>query len=175
MERTIILGVFKDEHDILEAVKATRESGYDIYDVYTPYAVHGLDKAMGLKPSKLTYVCFFFALLGLLTAIIAQFWIGSIDWPLNVGGKPFNSLPAYLPVAFELTVLFGGLGVVFVMLVLNRLYPGKKERIVHPRVTDDRFVLALEVRDAVTDENTVKSLWEKYSVEQVQQIMEAAS
>ncbi len=175
MERKIILGIFKDEQDILGAVKATRDSGYDIYDVYTPYAVHGLDKAMGLKPSKLTYVCFFFALLGLLTAIIAQFWIGSIDWPLNVGGKPFNSLPAYLPVAFELTVLFGGLGVVFVMLARTRLFPGKKERVVHPRITDDRFVLALEVRDAVTEEATVKSLWDKYSVEEIQQIWEAAS
>ncbi len=167
MERTILLGVFKDEHDILGATKATREAGYHIYDVYTPYAVHGLDRAMGLKPSRLTYVCFLFALMGLLTAIIAQFWIGSIDWPLNVGGKPFNSLPAYLPVAFELTVLFGGLGVVIVMLMRTRLYPGKERRPVHPGVTDNRFVLALEVRDAVTDEDTMKSLWEKYSVEDV--------
>lgn len=175
MEKSIILGVFKNEHDILGAVRATRNSGYDIYDVYTPYAVHGLDKAMGLRPSKLTYVCFFFALLGLLTAIVAQYWIGSIDWPLNVGGKPFNSLPAYLPVAFELTVLFGGLGVVFVMFFRTRLYPGKETWSVHPRVTDDRFVLALEVKDAVTNENTMRSLWEKYSVQEVQQITEASS
>jgi len=172
MDRPFIIGVFTNEHDILGAVKETRASGYNIYDVYTPYAVHGLDEAMGLKPSRLTYVCFLFALLGLLTAIITQFWIGSIDWPLNVGGKPFNSLPAYLPVAFELTVLFGGLGVVFVMLLRTKLYPGKRERSIHPRVTDNRFVLVLEVSDAVTDENVVRPLWENYSVEEVKRIVE---
>ncbi|NOY06433.1 MAG: DUF3341 domain-containing protein [Chlorobi bacterium] len=174
MDRPFIIGVFTNEHDILGAVKETRSSGYDIYDVFTPYAVHGLDEAMGLKPSRLTYVCFLFALLGLLTAIITQFWIGSIDWPLNVGGKPFNSLPAYLPVAFELTVLFGGLGVVFVMLLRSRLYPGKKELSFHPRVSDDRFVLVIEVSDAVMDEDVVRPLWENYSVEEVKRIVEMA-
>jgi len=173
MDRSLILGIFKSEDDILKATEATRRSGYSIYDVYTPYAVHGLDSTMGLRSSRLTYVCFLFAVFGLATAIFIQYWIHSIDWPLNVGGKPFNSLPAYLPVTFELTVLFGGLGVVFTMLFRTRLYPGKRAKLVHEKITDNRFVIALEVKDTSLDETTLKKFWEKYKVIEVKQLPEA--
>ena len=173
MDRSLILGIFESEEDILEATKATRQSGYEIYDIYTPYAVHGLDHAMGLRSSRLTYVCFLFAVLGLVSAILMQYWIHSIDWPLNVGGKPFNALPAYLPVTFELTVLLGGLGVVFTMFFRTRLFPGKRARLVHDGVTDHRFVLALEARDATMDEATLKKFWDRFHVIEVRQLSEA--
>ena len=164
METQLFLGIFTDEHDVVNATRASREAGYTIHDVYTPYAVHGLESAMGLKPSRLTYVCLLFALAGLTLGVFAQFWIGSINWPLNVGGKPFNSLPAYLPVIFELTVLIGGLGVVFSMLFRTRLFPGKKESLPDLRVTNDRFVVALEKRDASFDSETVRRLWQKFNL-----------
>ncbi len=172
--RPLFLGVFADEHAILAATEATRRAGYKIHDIYTPYAVHGLDEAMGLRRSRLTWVCFLFAFLGFAVALGAQYWIGAIDWPLNVGGKPFNSLPAYLPVMFELTVLFGGLGVVFTMLVRTRLYPGKTEQLVRPRVTDDRFVLAVEETDAAFDEETVAYLWRSFGLVDTQRLSEAS-
>lgn len=167
MDRHLLLGVFKDEENLLNATRVTRESGFVIHDVFTPYAVHGLDEAMGLRPSRLTYVCFFFALLGVGAAVYLQFWIGSIDWPLNVGGKPFNSFPAYLPVAFEITVLFAGLGVVFSMFIRNRIFPGKTARLIHHAVTDDRFVLALEAHDASFNLAGLEMIWKAHGVEEI--------
>ncbi len=150
--------VFKDEDDLLKVTRQVRDSGYSIYDIYTPYAVHGLDDAMGLKPSKLSYLCFGFAFLGLIVAILSQYWIGSIDWPINVGGKPFNSLPAYLPVTFELTVLFGGVGIFFAFLFKARLRPGKTAKLVNPHSTDYYFILTIEIKDSSFDSETVLGL-----------------
>ncbi len=123
MSKPLFLGIFENEEDVVQATRATRELGYQIYDVYTPYAVHGLDDAMGIRPSRLTWICLGFASAGFLLATLAQFWIGAIDWPLNVGGRPFNSLPAYLPIMFEMTILVGGVGVTLAMLIRTRLYP----------------------------------------------------
>jgi len=167
---TLFIGKFEREEDILGAAEATREHGYAIHEAYTPYAVHGLDEAMGLQKNWLPWVCLGFALLGLGFALWFQYWIGAIDWPLNVGGRPFNSLPAYLPVTFELLVLFSGIGVVVTMLVRNRLYPGKKEQLVDPRVTNDRFVLAVRERDASFNPDELRDLWEKYQVEEVKEM-----
>lgn len=175
MNRPIFIGIFADEHDIVEATDATRRAGYQIHDVYTPYAVHGLDKAMGLRNSRLTWVCFAFAFVGFALALIVQYWIGAIDWPLNVGGKPFNSLPAYLPVMFELTVLFGGLGVLATLFVRTKLAPGKVKWQPYQRITDDRFVLAVEETDAAFDEGEVHRLWQSFGVLETQTFSEGAS
>jgi len=175
MDRRYFLGVFDDENNVVEATRLTRESGYDIHDVYTPYAVHGLPEAMGLKRSRLTWVCLAFAFLGCAAALIAQFWIAGVDWPVNVGGRPFNSLPAYLPVLFECIVLFGGLGVLFTLLVRARLFPGKREQLFDPGITDDRFVLAVEEKDAGFDIAAITRLWERYHVLETRQLPEAAA
>ena len=164
MGKHLHFGVFGNEDDIVTATRATRAAGYTIHDIYTPYAVHGLEDAMGLRASRLTWVCFAFAAFGLALGVFAQFWIGSIDWPLNVGGKPFNSLPAYLPVIFELTVLIGGLGVVFAMLVRSKLYPGKREVIPDIGVTNDKFIIALEQKDSSFDAAAVERLWQQHNV-----------
>src|SRR5260370_20334631 len=112
MGERILVGSFANEEDILEAVRAARARGFRIADVYTPYAVHGLDQAMGLRPSRLPWACFAFGLLGVASALGFQFWTMAIDWPLHVRGQPWNSLPAYVPIAFECMVLGAGLGVV---------------------------------------------------------------
>ncbi|MFQ5627576.1 MAG: DUF3341 domain-containing protein [bacterium] len=171
MSKQFFLGIFEHEEDILDATRATRAAGHAIHDAYTPYAVHGLDEAMGLKSSRLTYACLAFAVFGLALGVFAQFWIGAIDWPVNVGGKPFNSLPAYLPVIFELTVLIGGLGVVFALFVRTRLFPGKKEQLVHPGVTNDRFVLALEERDASFNAQGIERLWRQFGLVEAKRVL----
>ena len=172
MDQNLLLGTFSSEDDIIKVTQASREAGFTIHDVYTPYAVHGLDKAMGLKPSWLTFACFTFAFAGLLIGLVAQFWIGSIDWPVNVGGKPFNSLPAYLPVMFELMVLIGGLGVVFTMFVVTKLYPGKVSKSIHPGVTNNRFALAIEKKDSSFDEAKIKKLWADHNVLEMEYLSE---
>ncbi|MCC7430248.1 DUF3341 domain-containing protein [bacterium] len=175
MDSQLFLGVFSNEHDILEATKATKNAGYTIYDVYTPYAVHGLENAMGLKPSRLTYVCLLFGVLGLSLGVFIQFWVGSIDWPINVGGKPFNSLPAYLPVIFELTVLIAGLGVVFTMFVRTKLRPGRKNFMPDLRITNDKFVIVLEKKDTSFNFDSVQNLWGNFNVLETRKVEEVTN
>jgi hypothetical protein len=142
--RHVFVGSFATEKEILEATRGARERGLRIVDVYTPYAVHGLDKAMGLSPSRLSWVCFALGLFGVFCAFGMQYWTMAIDWPINVGGKPWNSWPAYVPVAFECMVLCAGLGVVLAFFFRCRLYPGKEPKPIFQSATDDRFVLVLE-------------------------------
>jgi len=164
MHQQLFVGIFAKEEHIIAATRATLEAGYSIHDVFAPYAVHGLSEAMGLKPSRLTWVCLAFAVTGLLLATSAQFWVGAVDWPLNVGGKPVNSLPAYLPVMFELTVLLGGLGVVFTLFARTKLYPGKVEWLPDAGVTNNRFVIALEAGEASFDIVLVERLWRQFGL-----------
>jgi hypothetical protein len=138
-----LTGVFDSEKRVLAATVECRRAGFEIDDVYSPYPIHGIDQAMGLRPSRLTYVCLALALLGAALMLWLQIWTSAISWPTNIGGKPLNSLPAFIPVTFEAAVLFGALGTVLVMLIRSRLFPGAKPNLPAAGVTDDRFVLAL--------------------------------
>lgn len=158
MSRRLLYGIFESEDDILGATRTVREFGYEIVDVYTPYAVHGLDRAMGLRPSRLTWACMLSGLTGLTIAIALQYWTSAVSWPIDVGGKPWNSWPAFVPVSFELTVLLAGFGSVFALFGVTRLYPGKKVKLTHPRVTNDRFVLVLVESSAAFDLGAIKTL-----------------
>ena len=159
----IFVGWFDDEHAIVAATAAAREQGLSIQDVYSPFALHGIDEAMGLRRSRLPYICFGAGVLGLSFGAWLQYHASVVSWPLNVGGKPFNSAPAFLPVAFELTVLFAALVTVAALLVRARLFP----RVGPPasllaRVTDDRFALALEVADERWNEARARSICEAH-------------
>jgi mono/diheme cytochrome c family protein len=111
--------------------------------------VHGLDQALGWLPSRLTAACLTCGVVGVLVAVWFQFWTSAVDWPLNVGGRPWNSWPAFVPVIFEMMVLLAGFGVVFAFLAVSRLFPGKQAVIPCPGVTHDRFVLVIDNRAAV--------------------------
>ena len=105
-----VVAVFEREEDLLSAVRAFRDLGLEIEDAFTPYAVHGLDEAAGVPHTRLGKIC---ALLGLSAAALALFfqnWVAAVDWPLNIGGKPFSSIPAFIPVTFEVGVLVAGIG-----------------------------------------------------------------
>lgn len=154
----LFVAYFDDEQAILGATRDAREQGFTIHDVFTPYAVHGMDEAMGLRRSRLTWVCFGAGLVGLVFAAFFQYWASAINWPLNVGGKPHNSFPAYVPVSFELMVLFAGLATVAALFIRARLRPLKREKILLPRVTDDRFALALETQGSHFDERAARAL-----------------
>lgn len=158
MSRRVLLGVFEDEHDILGATNAAREKGLKIVDVYAPYAVHGLDKAMGLQPSRLPVVCLVLGLLGAAFKVWFEFWTTASAWPINVGGKPWDSLPAFVPVTFEVMVLFAGVSTVIAFLFVCRLIPGRKAVLPDRGVTDNRFVLVLEETDAAFDVPKVRQL-----------------
>ncbi|MFZ4512040.1 MAG: quinol:electron acceptor oxidoreductase subunit ActD [Geothrix sp.] len=137
---------FTDPLLLLEAVKRLRLEGFRVIDTYSPFPVHGMDEAIGLKPSRLPRACLGFGLLGLATALGVQIWTSAYDYPLIVGGKPLVSLPAFIPVAFELTVLMAGLGVVGSLFIAAGMRPRFKVPDLHPGVNDDRFVVAAEIQ-----------------------------
>ena len=172
MSQRILLGVFTSEQDIVGVTCAAREKGLKVLDVYTPYAVHGLEAAMGLRRSRLPWVCFIAAAVGAVLKLWFEFWTTMVDWPVNVGGKPWNSLPAFVPVTFEVMVLSAGIATVLAFLLIARLFPGRKADLPHPRVTDNRFVLALEEADAAFDPARVRRLFAKYNVVAVEERLE---
>lgn len=159
MSRRVIVGVFERETDVVAATQASRARGYVIEDVYTPYAVHGLDRAMGLEPSWLPWVCLAFGASGAVFAVWLQFWTTAVAWPMNVGGRPWNSLPAFVPVIFELMVLSAGVGTVLVFFVARGLGPGKRAAPIDVRATNDRFILVLD-GEGPSDIRDVRSLLE---------------
>lgn len=158
---------FEDAHDFVEAAAAVRQRGCEIANAYAPYAVHGLDDALGIRPSRLPIACFLYGLAGFTGALLFQFWTTAVDWPINVGGKPWNSVLAFVPVIFELTVLCAGVGAAVTLLAVSRLFPGRDggrggEPIPSWRTTDDRFALVLLERHASADRAQVLELLRRH-------------
>ncbi|UAY52170.1 DUF3341 domain-containing protein [Ferruginibacter albus] len=149
--KKFVVGSFDDEKVLFPAVKNARKSGYKIHDVYTPFAVHGLDHAMGLRETSLHTAGFFYAITGTTTALSGISWILAKDWPLNIGGKPHFSLPAWIPITFELTVLFSAVGMVLTFCYLCQIAPFVKKHVFSSRATDDAFVMVIECTDKTND------------------------
>jgi len=143
MTHRLLIGVFTGEDQILKATRTARERGFSIQDVYTPFPVHGMDDAMGLKKNILPRLCFLFGATGLAAALLFQWWVSTYNWPMNIGGKTFSASPALIPIAFEFTVLCAGLGTVASLFFLRNMYPGKKPAFAELGATNDRFLLAL--------------------------------
>ncbi len=167
MSGRVMVGIFQDESDILSVTRKVREQGYTILDIYAPYAVHGLDKAMGLPPSRLPWICFLLGLSGAAAKVWFEYWTTATDWPVNVGGKPWNSLPAFVPITFEVMVLFAGISTVFAFFLVSRLFPGRQSASVIPGVTNDRFALVLEETDAAFEPVQVRRLLEQHGAIEV--------
>lgn len=148
---------------VYHACEKVRDAGYTIWDAHTPFPVHGLDKAMGLKPSILPWIIFAMGMTGMTIGITLQYWTSAVDYPTIIAGKPLFSWQAFVPVTFELTILLSAFGAVFGMLGLNKL-----PQLYHPlfnlpafsKVTDDRFFIAIEVDDPNYDENRTRKLLE---------------
>lgn len=164
MSRRLLVSVFGNEQDIVGATKTARKHGYEVMDVYTPFAVHGLDTAQGIKPTRLALVCFALGLTGAVAKLGFQIWTSAWDWPVNVGGKPLISIPAFVPVTFEVMVLFAGVGTVLTFLLRSKLLPGRKPTVSYEGVTDDKFVLVLAQNDATFDVRRVKEMFAPFSL-----------
>lgn len=149
---------YDDEAVLFPAVKKVRHSGYKLHDVYTPFPVHGLDVELGHKTTDLHIAGFCYGLTGTATALGFMGWIFTSDWSINYGGKPFFSLPAFIPITFELTVLFAAVGMVLTYCYLNQIMPGVKKHVFHPRQTDDYFVVAIELTDPSSELEVVDFL-----------------
>ncbi len=154
---------FDAADDLLAATRAARRQGLTVVDAHTPHPVHGLDKAMGLRRSRLPFVTLACGAAGAALALRFQYWTSSSDWPLDVGGKPFDSLPAFVPVAFEVMVLLAGLGTAGALLVRSRLRPGGSGIPAPEGCTDDRYVLIVRRHDASASDAAIDELWSRHA------------
>lgn len=161
---------FTTSADVLKAAKSAAAKFKDV-ESYTPFPIHGMDEALGLKPSIVPWATFFGGLTGFCVALHMQVWTSAFDWPINVGGKPMISGPAFIPILFELTVLLGGLSTAGFMFFLNGL-PSMKPNAFDPRITDDRFALYIPFASQKASAAEVESFLKGLGAEKVTLVSE---
>jgi len=159
MASTVFRALYDDDDILMNAVKKLRSEKYHIEEVYTPFPVHGLDKAMGLADTKIAITSFLYGCLGLTVAITMMNYIMIEDWPQDIGGKPsfsyLENMPAFVPIMFELTVFFAAHLMVITFYLRSKMWPFKKAENPDVRTTDDRFLVEVSVGD---DEEALKEL-----------------
>ena len=165
-----LMAEFLTSKQLLEATKAAHAAGYRKMDAYAPMPVEGLSEALGMPHTKINYLIGAAGVTGTIVAFALQYWVSVIVYPLNVGGKPLASWPAWIIVAFELTILFAGIGCLVFMLGANKL-----PQPYHPvfnverfaRASQDRFFLCIEADDPMFDETATRAFLETLSPEEV--------
>ena len=145
MANKMMLGVYDDPTTVFSVTEKLVKDGYDVHDVYTPFAVHNLDKVIGVKRTRLSRAAFAFGMTGLVSAVTLQSYASYFDWQMNVGGKPSLHIPTYIPITFELSILFTAFGMVGCFFAVSRMFFGRNTDVMDIRVTDDRFVIAVNV------------------------------
>ncbi|SFZ90747.1 quinol:cytochrome c oxidoreductase membrane protein [Flaviramulus basaltis] len=147
----VIHAIYTDDDVLMSAVKKVKAERYHIEEIYTPFPVHGLDKAMGLAPTRIAITAFMYGLVGLTVAILMMNFIMIEDWPQDIGGKPsfsyIENMPAFVPIMFELTVFFAAHLMVITFYLRSRMWPFKNAENPDPRTTDDHFLMEIAVND----------------------------
>ncbi len=157
-----VVGLWDHEEVYLHAIEHIRAKGIEIYDSLTPFPVHGLEDALGYKESRLHTAGFYFGATGLILSLTFMTWVMTTNYPINFGGKPNWAVPSFIPIAFELTVLFSAWGMTLTYLVRNKLWPGRIPRIYDKRTTDDRFALVFDAEKISAQQiSDIKSLCTK--------------
>ncbi|MCP3977906.1 MAG: DUF3341 domain-containing protein [bacterium] len=150
-----LLAEFNTPGELMHAAEGVRDAGFKNWDCYSPFPVHGLDRAMGLRDTRLPWVVLIAGITGTTVAVLMQWWMNAVDYKLIIGGKPFFSLPSNIPVAFEVTILFAAISAFASMFLFNNL-----PKLYHPvfrskrfkRVTTDGFFISIEKNDPRFDE-----------------------
>lgn len=168
-----LLAEFSTVDDILTAAEKVRDAGFTHWDVHTPFPIHGMDKAMGIRRTILPWISMSFGMTGTTVGLLMQWWMNAVDYPYLISGKPLFSLPANIPVIFELTVLFGALSTVVGVMMLNGL-----PRLYHPlitserflKVTDNKFFITIEASDPKFSRNGTKDFLNSLGSEAVEEV-----
>ena len=151
MANKFLHAIYDDDDKLLDAVKFLKKEGVYIEDVFTPFPVHGLDKALGLEPTRISIAGFIYGCIGFAFAIFMMNYIMIVDWPQNIGGKPsfsfIENMPAFVPIMFELTVFFSAHLMVITFYLRSRLWPFKEAENPIPETTDDKFLVQIPVGD----------------------------
>lgn len=164
---------FPSAADLLQAARQVREAGYRQFDTFSPLPIHGMEDAVGQKFTKLPWIVFIAGLTGAAFGFWLQYWTSVIDYPLNIGGKPLNSWPAFIPITFECTILFAGLTSALSMVLMNGL-----PRPHHPvfnipnfeRASADRFFICIESEDPKFDREATRAFLEGLNPDAVSEV-----
>lgn len=163
----IVYGLYGDDDVLLDAIKKIRSKNVAIQEVYTPFPVHGLDKILGLKKTRISDIAFFYGVFGLTLASVITWFFMNHDWPQDIGGKPSFSwgenMPAFVPIMFEITVFCTAHLMSLTYLVRNKMYPGAKAQNPDPRTTDDKFLIEIHT----TDVDAIKNIFVETGAEEV--------
>lgn len=163
MSDKIIYGLFNDDQVLVRTARDFVDKNIRIRDVYSPFPIHGLEKILGVKWTRLAVCAFLFGLTGTALALLGMWYFMIYDWPLNIGGKPnadlIQNLPSFIPVTFEFAVLCAGHGMAITFLFRNWTFPGVTARNPHPKTTDDHFAMEIHMADnSSMDENELRGL-----------------
>lgn len=151
MSHKVIHALYTDDDVLLDAVKQTKAANHSIVEIYTPFPVHGLDKAMGLKDTRIAIASFIYGVIGFFIAVTMLNYIMIEDWPQDIGGKPsfafYQNVPAFVPVIFEMTIFFAAHLMVITFYFRSKLYPFKQAENPDVRTTDDHFLMEIDVNN----------------------------
>jgi len=165
--------MFDDDDILLDAVKEIVKNKMYIYEVYTPFPVHGLDKAMKLKPTNISIATFFYGCIGLTVAVLMMYYIMIVDWPQDIGGKPsftlIENIPSFVPIIFEMTVFFAAHLMVITFYMRSKLWPFKKAENPEPSTTDDKFLIDMESGSNLSRTKTMLKKMGAISIKEVKE------
>tara|TARA_Y100000031_G_C8205379_1_gene378396 strand:- start:30 stop:557 length:528 start_codon:yes stop_codon:yes gene_type:complete len=156
--KTNILGVYDDEHDVMNAVDKLQEKDIKVKDVFSPFPMHGIWEKLK-QTTMLPYATFLYATVGAIGSFALLYWTSVINYPLKFGGKPLNTL-SFIIIMFVLTILIGTIFTALTFFIRQKLYPGKESIMPDPRSANDKFVIVIEKTDSMGDDelNKIKSL-----------------
>jgi hypothetical protein len=167
-----IFGVFSDEELVMRNIAPLRSKGVKIKDVISPFPIHGLDHALGLRRSRISICSFLYGMTGCGLAILMTWYMMISDWPMDIGGKPnfafYKNMPAFIPVIFESTIFCAAHGMVITFYLRSKLLPGVTAFCPDVRMTDDKIIMQVEVTDAES-EAKASSLLKEYGAEEVKE------
>jgi hypothetical protein len=168
---TGVAGIWHDDEALLKAAAQVRDSGYKKFDAITPFPVHGMEEAVGIRRSWIPWVTFAMGATGLLSGLALTYWTSAVSWPINVGGKPFFSGPAFVPIMFELTILFAALSSVATLIIVCGL-PKIDPPIIDPDLTSHKFALFIPDTEANYDVARAEQLLRSLGAVEVKRIAE---
>jgi hypothetical protein len=161
-----IAGIWEDEHKVVNAARKTREAGFKNFEAISGYPIHGMEEACGIKRSWIPYVTFVAGLTGLTCGLLLTWWTSAVNWAVNVGGKPFFSLPAFIPIMFELTILFAALcsvGALFYACKMPKIDPPS----IDPALTSHKFAIFIPQNDNGYDESRIEKMFKDLGATEV--------
>ncbi|GAB4419357.1 MAG: DUF3341 domain-containing protein [Bacteroidia bacterium] len=154
--KRFLLGKFWNPEHVMEALKHFKDQQIPVYDVFSPFPIHGIEPYLNIKRTRLTVAAFIYGCLGAASALLLMGLIYGVIWPMNIGGKPSLAWPDFVPITFELTVLFAAHGMVITFFIVGTYWPGKKAVLMDDRQTDDVFVIAFDQKKIAGKEEEIR-------------------